>query len=303
MIRPFYSILVNWNLREDTLACIDSLIAAGQSPEQILVVDNGSSDGSVSALQEKYAGALWIIENATNVGFAQAANQGLARAFTAGAQWVFLLNNDTVVDPEIFNAFGKAQQEHPQYHILAPLILFFDDPEHIWFFGDRLVGRTLITTSLFQGQNRNQPIPDVTPVDFVNGCGMFIHREVYNKIGLFDESLYMYGEEVDFCWRARAAEFLSASVSAAVMWHKVSRSARRLKPEMRYFRIRNQVIFYRRYARGPILLLMFLFTLLRSLGIAGRDLMDRQPGLILPLIRGWFAGWFARTPTPTYGKS
>ncbi len=184
MIDPFYSILVNWNLRDDTLACVDSLIAAGQSPEQIIVVDNGSSDGSVSALQERYQGALWIIENPTNVGFAQAANQGLARAFTAGAAWMFLLNNDTVVDQAIFTALEHAQQDHPGYKLLAPVILFFDEPERIWFFGDRRVDGTLITRSLYKNQPRDQPLADVTPVDFLNGCGMFIHRDVINKRGV-----------------------------------------------------------------------------------------------------------------------
>jgi GT2 family glycosyltransferase len=303
MITPTYCVLVNWNLREDTLACVDSLIKAGQPAEQIIVVDNDSNDGSVIALQARYGEALWIIENAENVGFASAANQGAGRALTAGAEWIFLLNNDTVVDPDIFTAFERARRDYPHFRILAPLILFFDPPEKVWFFGDRLRGKTLVTTSLYKGQSRNQPMPEVTAVDFVNGCGMFVHREVYKKVGFFDESLFMYGEEVDFCWRARAKGFQSASISTAVMWHKVSRSAERVKPEMRYFRIRNQITFYRRYARGLVLPVMFGFTLLRILGIGVRDLLNQQAELIRPMVRGWTAGWFAKPQAPNYGNS
>ena len=72
---------------------------------------------------------------------------------------------------------------------------------------------------------------------------------------------------------------------------------------MRYYQIRNQVTFYRRYAQGLILPGMFLFTLVRGLVIGGRDLLNRQFKLIIPLARGWLAGWFARLPAPNYGKN
>ncbi len=302
MIRPFVSILVNWNLKDDTMDCIDSLIAAGQSPADIIVVDNGSSDGSVAALRARFGEALTIIANSENAGFAAAANQGIVEALARGSNWVFLLNNDTVVDRDIFSAFERARQGHPEFLILAPLILYHAFPDRIWFFGDRLRGSTLITRSLFKEGTRDQPLPEVAAVDFVSGCGMLVQREVFESIGNFDQGLFMYGEEVDFCWRARESGFRSAAVSGAVMWHKVSRSARRLKPEMRYFRIKNQITFYRRYAHGLNIPIMFLFTLARSLGIGGRDLLVRQPGLLVPLARAWFAGWFSPLPPPSYGK-
>jgi GT2 family glycosyltransferase len=128
-------------------------------------------------------------------------------------------------------------------------------------------------------------------VDFVSGCAMFIRRDVFEKIGLFDEKLLMYGEEVDFCWRARLAGYTLGCVTPARMWHKVSLSASRVGSQTRYLRIRNQIRFYNNYARGLQRPIMFLFSILRSGMIILKDIFRRQTDLIPPLIRGWVDGW------------
>jgi GT2 family glycosyltransferase len=115
---------------------------------------------------------------------------------------------------------------------------------------------------------------------------------VFEKIGLFDATLYMYGEEVDFCWRARLAGFKFACFTAARIWHKISKSSNSTQPLSRYLRIRNQILFYRRYSPNAQLVILFIFTLLRTIRICTYDLLRWKLDLILPSVRGWLGGWF-----------
>jgi GT2 family glycosyltransferase len=294
VIESLYVILVNWNLKQDTLDCVASLFAAGALPGQVIVVDNGSSDGSVQALRERFGAAVYVVESGQNLGFAGGCNLGLEYAFDRGAQWIFILNNDTLVDPALFVEWARAADAGEGYAIISPLILYYNAPERIWYLGDRLVPASLITYSIGRDQIDRGQFPPLVPVDFVCGCGMFVQRAVFERVGLFDPSFFMYAEEVDFCQRARTVGFRLACATRAKMWHKVSVSADRDRPTTRYLRIRNQILFYRRYARWYQAPPLFAFTLARLLRIALGDLAYRQPALIPPLVRGWADGWMRR---------
>ncbi len=287
--------MVNWNLREDTLACIQSLLEAGTPPGQVIVVDNGSSDGSVAAIQEQFDSAVHVIANRSNAGFVAGINRGVRKALSSGARWVFILNNDTWVAPSFFAKIDDAILRYRDFSVFAPLIFYDHDPQRIWHLGDRLVPGSLITRSLSKNKNVDRSLPDVVPVDFVSGCGMLVHREVFRRIGLLDSNLIMYGEDVDFCWRARQAGYRLACLTRAKMWHKVSSSANRVRSQARYWRIRNQILFYRKYARGIQLPLMFSFTVARTFAIGVADLAKKQPELVRPLFRGWVDGWRGKT--------
>ncbi len=289
------AVIVNWNLKRDTIDCVRSLLEAGAHASQVIVVDNGSSDGSPQALRDGFGDELIQVQAGSNLGFAGGTNLGVERALQAGAAWILLLNNDTVVSQAFLSHLHQAVQEAAQrYAVFAPLIYYFDRPDQIWYLGDRLVPGTLITTNPFRGRTLSEaPLPasGIFEVDFVSGSGMLVRRDVFEQVGLLDTSLYMYAEEVDFCLRARKAGFRFAAVPQAEMWHKVSLSARRVPPQTRYLRTRNQIWIYRRYSRGLLMIVMFLFTAVRSLAIAIGDLFRGQTGLLPALMRGWWHGW------------
>ena len=284
-------IIINWNLKEDTIACLKSLVKSGVSPRQIIIVDNGSVDGSVKAFQSEFDNQLNIIENPQNLGYVKACNQGIERAINSRAEWILLLNNDTVVAENFIEEMEKADKYQDTYTIFSPLILFFTNPNTIWYSGDRRIPGTLITVSPFRGKISKRNLPDITPVDFVNGCGMLVNHKVFKTIGLFDPTYIMYSEEIDFCWRAHLAGFSMATLSKAKMWHKVSLSANRDKPRARYLKIRNQIRFYRKYSNALQLVVMFTFSIIRSSFIGLIDLLNGRNELIKPLILGWYDGW------------
>jgi len=294
VIESLYTVIVNWNLKEDTLTCIDSLFAAGAVTGQIIVVDNGSSDGSVSALKERFGSSVHIIQNQQNLGFAAASNLGIQYALDQGARWILLLNNDTYVALTFLTELARVVQSDARLSILGPVILYHDFPDRIWYFGDRLLPGLLATHSLYRGRVYQEQFPFLVPVDFVNGCGMLVKREVFQRVGFFDSAYFMYGEEVDWCWRARQAGFRPVVATRARMWHKVSTSANRDQKMARYLRIRNQIRFYRSYARGAQLFLMFVFTGLRALWLMVDDLVHGRVSLLRPLIQGWLYGWLNR---------
>lgn len=291
MLPSLFAVVVNWNLKQDTINCVESCVGAGKVLKQIIVVDNGSTDGSVSALRARFGPSLTLIECQENLGFARGNNLGIQYALDHGANWVLLLNNDAYVAPTFLSEMENSVKRDEGLSIIAPVILYHDFPERIWYFGDRLIPGLLATYSLYRGQFYHAQFPPLVSVDFVNGCGMLVKSEVFKRIGFFDTAYFMYGEEVDFCWRARTMGFRLAVATQAKMWHKISASSNRDRPASRYLRIRNQIRFYRTYSRGFQLPLMFAFTCLRALYIALGDLTHGRLSLINPLIRGWIHGW------------
>ena len=287
-----YPIIVNWNLASETIPCIQSLLTAGAPAGQIIVVDNGSQDDSVAQLTACFGDQIRLISHPTNLGFAGGNNIGIEVALQAGAEWVLLVNNDTVVDATFLQELGQAIGQHPECQIIGPLILYFSEPNRIWSLGDRLVPGTLITRRLWHDEAVPDTLPPFMAVDFLNACCMLIHRTVFEKIGLLDATYFMYAEDADFCWRARQAGIKLGCATTARIWHKVSRSTGIYHPQTRYWRINNQIRVYRTHAQRWQLPMMFGFTLIRSLILATVDFSQKRTQLAQETLRAWRDGWW-----------
>ncbi|MEZ4713192.1 MAG: glycosyltransferase family 2 protein [Caldilineaceae bacterium] len=316
MIHSICAIVINWNLAPMTVECVQSLLSAhltrnGKPPAkpsvglgQIIVVDNGSADDSIAILESKLGSLIDLIASPRNLGFAGGNNLAIQHALQSGADWLLLINNDTYVAPDFFEQLAAAHAAHPEWLIMAPLILYdphvVGNPENtIWSLGERVLPGTLITRGLW----RNRPVPVDLPafidVDFLNACGLLIHRTVFEKIGLFDPSYFMYAEDVDFCWRARLAGFKMGCATGARMWHKVSASTGVHHPRSRYWRTSNQIRFYRQYATLWQRPLLFAFTAARTFLIMGRDLVQGRTDAAQSTGRGWRDGWFGSEQSAT----
>ncbi len=286
-----YAVTVNWNQYELTERCIVSLFQAGLNERQLIVVDNGSSDDSPNRLKRRFGDTIVQIANSENQGYVLAVNQGIEYALALGADWVLIINNDTFV-AESFLEYLMPVLNQGLFAILGPVIFYADDPRRVWYLGDRLIDGTLLTWGLLRNQFISPNLPPIVEVDFVSGCGMLVRRDVFENIGIFDPLYEMYTEEVDFCWRARKAGYKFACVTQAHMWHVVSATASRDKPRTRYLRVRNQIWFYRKYAKGGQRILLFLFSLLKVLYMSLGDIISFQGGLLKATAAGWFDGWF-----------
>ncbi len=299
-----FAVIVNWNLKDDTIACLRSLLKAGLFARNIVLVDNGSRDNIVSGIQTVYPD-ITIIKNKQNFGFAVANNIGITYALEQSAEWVFLLNNDTIVAPNILAEIQRVHRS-TQASVYGPQIRYFDEPERIWYLGDIHIPGTLFTRSLQKDRLASVTLPDAIPVDFVSGCGALIHRKVFETVGMFNPTFFMYGEDADLMWRIRRAGFRIIAVPNAVMWHKVSRSAGKDSPATRYWKTRNQIRFYRLHTRGAKRGLMFVLSTLRAVVFVVKDILLWRKQLLTPLYHGWADGWWHKenfAEVYQYGKS
>lgn len=285
-------IIVNWNLPEETIPCVSSLLEAGARADRIYVVDNGSTNDAPAVMRAALDPGVHLVESAENLGFAGGNNLGIRRALADGAQWVLLINNDTVVAPDFLTQLAHAVEVHPEFALISPLIFYADEPHRIWSLGDRLIPGTLFTRHILRNRTVPADLSDFVPVDFLNACAILVRADVFAAVGLLDDSFFMYAEDADFCRRAQLAGFRLACATRAHIWHKVSRSTGVYHPEARYWRVTNINRFYRRYSRGPGKLAMFLVTFLRSATIGVYDLVRGRGQLLQPTLRGWRDGWF-----------
>jgi GT2 family glycosyltransferase len=285
-------ILVNWNLKNDTIECIESLLNSGAAHRQIIIVDNGSMDGSAAAINERYHNSIMIIKLDENLGYAAGVNIGIKYALSHDYNWILLLNNDTIVADDFIDSMYSGSQRVANCAIFSPVIFYRDNPAIIWSMGEKFINHTLLTLPDNKNRTLDENLPEFIPIDVTNGCAMMVSREVFERIGLFDSKLFMYGEEVDFCWRARQAAYNFACLSRAHIWHKISLSSQKVKPRARYLQIRNQVIFYKRYATSTQRPFYGIFTLFRIVGMTIADVINGTAGLIKPSILGWLDGWF-----------
>ncbi len=243
-------IVLNWNGRDLTLDCLESLLASTWPNLEVWLVDNASSDGSVEAAQEKYGGRVKIIVNDTNLGFAGGNNIGIDRALDGGADYVLLLNNDTVVDPGMVGHLAGLLDEQPEAGIAGPKIYYHNPPDQIWFAGGEVFPARATARHIGIREKDTGQYDTLKETDYITGCALMARRELYETIGKLDPVYMAYFEDTDFCMRARLAGFKVYYVPAGKVWHKISAStggqlgAKKIKRKLRSTRI-----FFGRYAR------------------------------------------------------
>jgi GT2 family glycosyltransferase len=247
---PTWTIVVlSWNGREDTLACLRSLQRIERPDVSVVCVDNGSSDGSVEAVREQFP-EVELIENGRNLGYAGGNNVGIRRALEAGADWVVLLNNDATLAPDAIDAFERAAAEHPRAGLLSGKVLFKQPPDRIWFAGQRF-NALLGYSGRPRGYGRTDgpEYDQVAPTERAAGALMAVSRTAIEATGLLDEDLFAYIEDVDWSLRVRAAGFEVLFVPGARAWHAVggSTGGEYGSTQTLYYGVRNTVVVCERH--------------------------------------------------------
>ena len=215
-------IVLNWNGKNDTLECLASIGKMDYPSIDVILVDNGSQDGSVAAIQRKFPEVM-IVETKSNLGFAGGNNMGIRYALRNGAEYVLVLNNDTIVDPQLIKSFLASSTINPNAGIFGAKIYYYYHPNKIWYAGGRWVKNESNFIHIGMGcVDNGQDYSSVVETDYVCGCALFIRAEVLKKIGLFDEEYFLMFEETDLCYRAKRAGFKCLIVPNAKVWHKIS---------------------------------------------------------------------------------
>lgn len=268
-------VILNWNGRLDTLACLESVANISYPNFNVIVVDNGSTDDSVLAIRAAFP-EVTLIETGANLGFSGGNNVGIQHALAHGADYVLLLNNDTVVDPGLLDAFVAAAKRFPDAGVFSAKIYFHAEPQRIWYAGARWNDLTARFDQVGEGELDNgQRFATACETEYACGCAFFVPAARLREIGLLDDNFFLYFEETDWCFRARKAGYPSIYVPEAKLWHKVSVSfGGEGSPLALYFQTRNRLLWARRHA-----------PLRRRLAVYAASLRALSHRFVHPLLR------------------
>ncbi|MCB0346087.1 MAG: glycosyltransferase family 2 protein [Bdellovibrionales bacterium] len=293
-------VIINYKKSGDTLRALESLEPLAESGIiKVVVIDSASSEQSRTALGSFKAFPIEVRCFDLNTGFAGGVNAGVAAAAELRADAVWLLNSDARVLPNTLLEMLRCMMEE-EVPIVGSTIFYDDGSNNVWFAKGRVyqpsfvvkhVGKRMRgSTELLAGKTEE--------TDFVTGCSMLIRMDVFEGVGLFDDELFLYCEDVDFCLRARQEGYDMVIASGAIVYHKVSSaSGGEFNPTREYYITRNSYALIARYVKNPVTRVIVystrslwdIYRIAKSLRKGGENPM-RAFGIFFDAIGDFFAG-------------
>ena len=205
--------------------CLESVYKSTYQNYEVIVVDNGSRDGTPELINKEFP-QVKLILNKKNFGFTGGNNIGIEQVT---GDVVFLLNDDTKIHPDLINTLVEELESSSEIGIVGPKIYFMNEPEKIWFAGGKIdwiksdsfhLGRDLTDKELINDLKKE--------VDFITGCALMIKREVIEKIDLLDNRFFAFYEDADWCKKAKKAGYKVVYIPFGGVWHIKSATASRI---------------------------------------------------------------------------
>lgn len=252
-------VILNWNNADDTLACLESVSDLDYPNCYTLVVDNGSIDDSVERIRLNYP-TIEILETGDNLGYAAGNNAGIRYVLQKGADYVFVLNNDTLLEPTMLQKLVRFAETHPKAGVVGPTMYCIEPQETLYAAGSFINWRKGETWNrgIYQPAAQYKYLQQPEKVDFITGCGVLARRELVEAVGGLSPMYFLNYEDVEWCERARRHGYEVWYVPEAVMWHKDSASFKQGSPAHNYYLTRNALLFF--YQNAPRRLRWFVVT-------------------------------------------
>lgn len=296
-------VVLNWNGLADTLECVNSLTGLMYENKKIVVVDNGSENDEATKIATAVP-SLTVIRNGENRGYAGGNNVGIRHALAHGADYIWLLNNDTTVAPTSLSELVSAGEQRPDVGLLSPVIYEHDASDELQFTGAVLdrqhaVHHTLRTMADLEAASKKNPI-------LLWGTALLLRRKAVEAVGLLDERYFAYHEDMDYCLRVLAAGLKTLVVTTAKVYHKTGRSlGLGESPVREYLLVRNWYLFWTTYHVGwqrrtyPSRYLAWALERVLNSTRAGRSPMaDHALDGIWDALRGHWGTWQTKGRMP-----
>jgi GT2 family glycosyltransferase len=211
----------------------------------VIVLDNASTDGSVDAIRAAFP-SVQIIQLTANLGYAGNNNVGIYAALERGADWVLVLNEDTILAPECLSELARVGASSEQIGIVGPMVYHHDEPTMIQSAGGRF-GRFWDSVHIAQNEPDTHQFDRPHEVDWISGCAIMVRRAVVEQAGALDERFFYYWEEAEWCLRASKQGWRILHVPAAKLWHKGVQRDYRPKPSVSYYNTRNRLFVLKKH--------------------------------------------------------
>jgi len=236
-------VVLNFDGADDTLACLESISALQPAPGAIHVVDNASEDDSAARIQQAFP-SVKVSVNASNLGFGAGLNPMLETLVDGRCEWIWLLNNDTRVEPGTLEALLVHARAHAGAGAIGACIVDMEAPDVVQTWGGGRIG-------WWRGHSRHftAPVSD-RRLDYLTGAALLLRTEALRRIGLFDPRFFLYWEDADLCLRLGAAGWDLTVAPEAVVRHRLSGSIGEASPRKDELINASAVRFFRKH--GPL---------------------------------------------------
>jgi GT2 family glycosyltransferase len=255
------AIILNWNGKADTVECLDSLEHTVYPNYKIIVVDNASTDGSIELFKDRYPG-IKIIRNPINLGYAEGNNVGIREAIGDKADYVLILNNDTVVDPNLITELVAVAERVPNVGFVGPKNYYYERggrKDVINFAGGTFSICRGTTYNIGMNEVDKGQHDEIKESNYIPGSCVMVKREVIEKIGLINPEYFTYWEDTDWCVRALKAGYRSVYVPKAKIWHKIGVQKGKKNIKAYYYFGRNIFLLVKKHASLPQLVIFMLY--------------------------------------------
>jgi len=254
-------VVLHYKGKDFTGQCLESVkkLQTDNFKAETIVINNNPQE-DLKNLKKKFSEFIFL-ETGKNLGFTGGNNLGIKKALKDGADYVFLINNDTTLDPELLVSLVKVAEKKKKSGLLSPMIYFAPGYEYhrdrykksergkvIWYAGGEIDWPNVITKHRGADEVDKGQFNQVEETVFASGCGMLIKKEVFDKIGFLDEKYFLYYEDSSFSLEAKKAGFQILFVPQAKMWHFNAESSEVGGGLQDYYIARNRLLFGLRYA-------------------------------------------------------
>ncbi len=291
-------IVLNYNGRELTLATLASLVGLEYPALDLVVVDNGSTDGSHQAVAEQFP-SVRLLRTDTNLGISGGLNLGFRLGLAEGYDFLMPMNNDIEVAPDLLGELVAAASADLTIGCVGPkCYYFYGDRNRIWSAGGRLRFREAVTRERGMGEIDHGQYDVPGEVDYLNGALMLIRRGALVATGLWDPVYQVSVEDADWCVRMKRTGLRCWYVPRARLWHMVSPTTGGYRAARTFRTGRSTAIFVRKYAGlGGWLSWLFWLTVALPAALV-RELPRRNSSAVIAKYRGYWAGLHAGLPPP-----
>lgn len=277
-------VILNFNGTKDTIECLESInkLSAADIAFSV-IIDNGSKEKFKVESSKLKVGDINIIRSEENLGFAGGNNIGIKYALKNGADYIFILNNDTILDKNLIKELLVVMESDEKIGVVVPKIYFAKGYEFhkdryekdqlgkiFWYTGGIMDWKNVIGFHRGVDQVDSGQFDEITETEYATGCAMFVKKEVFERVGFFNEKYYLYYEDADFSERVKSAGYKIIYAPKAILWHKNAGSGGGSGSKLQdYYITRNRLFFGVKYA--PLRSKLALIKESLKLLVKGRD--------------------------------